>query len=65
MDTETALELLLEKVIARAELKGDCLTITFTDNTTLTAAARSGGGGDGGWHTWTEVKINGQTIIDK
>jgi len=65
MSVETLLELLRGKVIMNAELKNECLTVTFTDNSTLKAAARCGSGAGGNWYTWTEVAVNGQKIIDK
>ena len=65
MEIKESCELLEGKKVLKVKLEDDCLTVTFTGNTILTSEARSGPGADGGWHTWTEVTINGQVIIDK
>lgn len=41
------------------------IEIVCENGSTFVVAVRSGRGADGGWHTWTEVTINGYKIIDE
>lgn len=58
------LDKLVGKIVTTIQRDEDVLNLTFNDGSTLIIQARSGPGADSQWYNWTEVTLNGETIIN-